>query len=325
MGASRRVVAVACGLVGAAVACGAARDAPRTLAAPSATAPRPVRAREAPVASASSVVPAVDPATLTLGPWRHPMPATLLMARQHPMEGCDVEALRASFGRACRRVVPTRVQVTGGQDPRALVDGSACSIWNSGGFAPQGVRLDLPPSTALDAIVWIAEMTPPDGLVAHTITLGAGDEAPEVLRVRGVMSTSIPYAVMLRPRTTASSIEIATRESPSWVAWRELVLLDCGGAASLPDGAVPSSSAMPEPPAPPASPPQQVVRVPGRGACARAADCVPEGCCRTGDTCVASFLQRCVGMVCPADATPWDTGESRCVCEKARCGAEHTR
>lgn len=272
----------------------------------------------------SVAIPVVDPVTLILGPWRHPMPATLLVARHRPMEGCDVDALRASFGRHCRRVVPTRVQVTGGQDPRALVDGSACSIWNAGGFAPQGVRLDLPPSTVLDAIAWIAEMTPPHGLVAHTITLGVGEQAPDVLRVRAVMSTSIPYAVMLRPRTLASSIEIATRESPSWVAWREIVLLDCGGAASLPDGAVPSSSAMPEP-APPSPAPEQVVRVPGRGACARDADCVPEGCCKTGDTCVASFLQRCAGIACPAHVTPWDDGQSRCVCEKGRCGAEHKR
>lgn len=277
------------------------------------TAPSPSSARPSAVAP-----PAAPPAPT--GP-RAPS-SVVLAARARPLDGCDASSLALLLGPHCKRVVPTKVRGPANAAAGAASDLDACTLFHSGTFPPVSVWLELPRGAHVDALVWIGEQTPPRALIELGITLVPPDSPPVELRTKAVTSTSLPYAFVLPGRTAMSAIEVVTLASPSHVAWRELVAVDCGGAPSLPDGAEPAPVALPTPPRPP---PPSHERVPGRGWCKVDADCVPEGCCRSGATCVATFLAPRCGGGCPANVGPYELGASRCLCDGGKCAAEHVR
>lgn len=312
---ARRAVAVASACL--VIACVAPPPSPGTPPPPRGGAPSTSSAAARPPATPSA------PDAPSVAPGGAAAPSSVvLVARHAPLDGCDASSLATLLGRHCKRVAPLVVRGPAKAAAAAASDADACTMFHSGSFPPVEVWLELPQGSRVDALVWIAEQTPPHALVEHAITLVPPDAPPITLRARAVTSTSIPYAYVLPGRTSVAAIEVRTLASPSHVAWRELVAVDCGGAPRLPDRGEPALTALPKPPPPP---PERRERARGRGWCKTDADCVPEGCCRSGATCVATFAApRCDGG-CPASVGPYDTGASRCLCDAGTCAAEHVR
>ncbi len=132
----------------------------------------------------------------------------------------------------CRVIPSWRAAATGasGAAPSAF-DGSTCTLWNAGGFAPQSIMVDLGATRRIDAIVLVPEMSP-DGAVVHRVELSDRDDPKSFQsahRIVAPMRTSAPVELPFPRPERARFVQIASEASPSWIAWREIVLLDCGG------------------------------------------------------------------------------------------------
>jgi hypothetical protein len=134
-----------------------------------------------------------------------------------------------------------------------------------------------------------------------------------------VISTQVPYVLVLPEAVEATVLDVVTTQSPSWVAFREIMPLECDGEPGLPANAQPALTRMPaadpEPsPTRGATPEGALVVVPGVGSCASHDDCVRQSCCSS--TCASRKLAKpCrAGTSCPASVE-----QQRCACIDHRC------
>src|SRR6266516_2436558 len=110
-----------------------------------------------------------------------------------------------------------------GAPPSLAVDGSLSTMWNSGGYAPQWIQLDLGQLATVSQIrLNVAQL--PDGQTTHEIY---GETDPQALTLIRTPSGFTQSGQWLEP-TFAPAInntrylKILTTASPSWVAWNEI-------------------------------------------------------------------------------------------------------
>ncbi len=141
---------------------------------------------------------------------------------------CDVAPLVSLAGATCHRV--PGVQATGSEAATSAnaFDGSACTAWNSGGYAPKFVAVDLGASQTLTGVILVPESTPPVNGGKHVIESSNDGVTWKVAYVvEGQMATMRAYSVPFASPVSAHYLRVTTEKSESWVAWRDIVPLDC--------------------------------------------------------------------------------------------------
>lgn len=137
-------------------------------------------------------------------------------------------------------------------DPGKAVDGDPSTLWNSGGFAPQWIEIDLGRDYPISAIALMTAQYPMPALTVHRVTGRAAGSATVVLlhEFSGTtldgqwLTADVPSSPCLR------YVRVATTSSPFWVAWKEIEVLATGGAGNQ---ACPTASPTPAPTPPPAA------------------------------------------------------------------------
>ena len=96
-------------------------------------------------------------------------------------------------------------------------------IWNSRDFPPAWVGLDLGSVLDVSCVALMPCMDPPIGRVVHVIRAGPTREG--MRRVRAYEDSAEDGVWFLIPiRRRVRYIEISTLLSPSWVAWRRVMV-----------------------------------------------------------------------------------------------------
>jgi hypothetical protein len=113
---------------------------------------------------------------------------------------------------------------------KAVTDGSPLPPWNSEGFPPQWVEIDL----GADTVVHHVTLTPeqkPDGLTDHKIsgTTAAG-QTRLLGELNGTTSAGVPVSLTVPDEIGRGirKVKVETVATPgSWVAWREIEVYGC--------------------------------------------------------------------------------------------------
>lgn len=115
----------------------------------------------------------------------------------------------------------------GNDDPGRLVDGNEDTSWNSGGYAPQVVQIDLRRSSSIFEIRLLVGQFP-DGDTEHVIfAWPAGEPEAEVLHVFEGHTRDRQWLSFQpqEPWVGYDRVGVGTATSPSWVAWFEIEVL----------------------------------------------------------------------------------------------------
>lgn len=143
-------------------------------------------------------------------------------------DACPLDRAVAALGAGCERLPAT--QMWGARAPaatQAAFDGDGCTVWNSGGPPPQAAGMDLGEPVEIAGLLLLPEMTP-DGKVTHVIEISTdGRSFERIGSIQAPMQTGVPYEMRLPEPAIARFIRVVTTESPSWVAWRDIVAVRC--------------------------------------------------------------------------------------------------
>jgi len=197
-------------------------------ATPSISPPPPIEeAQESPQESAERpahpLVVATSTAHIVTGPTSRP-----------PVRSCNFDPA-SHFGSTCHVVFPSKVTATTSWKgvPENAFDGSTCSVWNAGGFAPASLTVDLGAATDIDALVLLPEMTP-SGNVVHRVEMSDdGVTFTPSQRIEAPMQSGVEVDLRLPSRERARFVRFTTDASPSWVAWQEIAIVTCGPTRTL--------------------------------------------------------------------------------------------
>ena len=110
---------------------------------------------------------------------------------------------------------------SGGTETAAFVfDHDLLTGWNSGGFAPGWIQLDLGQPIALTRVRLLTMQSPP-GPTRHQIL---GGLTPDSLALLGTLEgdTADAQWLELQVKGQVRYLKIDTSKSPSWVAWAEI-------------------------------------------------------------------------------------------------------
>jgi hypothetical protein len=152
------------------------------------------------------------------------------IVRREPvaLNACDLGRAVASLGRGCERF--PAMEVAGPRPPgatQAAFDGDGCTIWNAGGFPPQTAAMDLGAPAEIAAFLLLPEMTP-NGQASHAIETSIDGRAFQRMgQVQAPMQTGVLYEMVLPEPVLARFVRVVTTQSPSWVAWRDIVAVRC--------------------------------------------------------------------------------------------------
>jgi len=143
---------------------------------------------------------------------------------------CELR-LPARLPSDCRVIPAVGVSATGTEARSSAgnaFDGSTCTTWNAGNFAPQSITVDLGTPTDVDAIVLVPEMTP-NGQVRQRIEFSDdGRTFVSAHRIEAPMASGAPVELVMPKRERTRFVRVVSDASPSWVAWREIALVRCG-------------------------------------------------------------------------------------------------
>ncbi len=138
-------------------------------------------------------------------------PTPVVTATPAPSNGAQKIAIAGATGSS-----------VGGYSSSYAIDGNVHTMWNSGGFAPQTITLDLGNYYTVSSVRFNVQKTPA-GTASHTITAGPCSQAysytqsfsengksGEWQEVSTIFGGAVRY------------VTISTTASPSWVAWAEI-------------------------------------------------------------------------------------------------------
>jgi len=111
------------------------------------------------------------------------------------------------------------------------VDGNPDTWWSSGAGAPQWIEIDLGAAYNIQSIRLLTSQFP-SGLTVHKVRgKGTGVQDAYVLlnTFEGITDdTQVLSFTPAQPRKGIRYLRIETLDSPSWVAWREIEIIDAG-------------------------------------------------------------------------------------------------
>ena len=127
---------------------------------------------------------------------------------------------------------PVRVSNLTGDSIGALaVDGDLGTLWSAGGFPPQWIEIDLEAEYNISEIRLTTSQYP-GGQTIHIIKGKSADGGALFVQLHTFDgNTNDGDELVFRPETVLEKIRyirVETMESPSWVAWREIEVIDAG-------------------------------------------------------------------------------------------------
>jgi hypothetical protein len=117
------------------------------------------------------------------------------------------------------------------QTATRAIDGDTATTWNSGGFAPQWLQIQLGGTFDIKAVRLIVSQTPAGSTSHEVYAEGPGTNGTWRLlhRFQGETSDGQMLEYLFpRPIVGIKSIKVLTTHSPSWVGWREIEVIDAG-------------------------------------------------------------------------------------------------
>jgi hypothetical protein len=145
----------------------------------------------------------------------------------------------AAMGASCARIPAESIASSTGAAAAEANDGDVATTFNSGAFGPHQLTIELAEPVVVSGIVIATEQTP-DGVTTQILEVSDdGVVWSEVGVLRGHTTTQTVYAATLRPAPRARLVRVRSTESPSWIAFREVVLVSCSGPARLTGDRVP--------------------------------------------------------------------------------------
>lgn len=109
--------------------------------------------------------------------------------------------------------------------PELAIDGDPGTVWNAGAYPPGWIELDLGAESEVSAIRLLVEQSPA-GPTVHHVHVASDSGAYEFVHSFDGATRSgqwLTYAPDV-PLTAVRRVVIETASSPSWVAWREIVV-----------------------------------------------------------------------------------------------------
>jgi hypothetical protein len=104
--------------------------------------------------------------------------------------------------------------------PQNLLDNKNGKGWNSGGHAPQWIEYDFGESIPIASIALLVDQLP-NGRTHHIIT-GGDDPNPRQVLNELIGHTEAHQVLRAHLNTNVRYLRVATRSSPSWVAWAKI-------------------------------------------------------------------------------------------------------
>lgn len=106
-------------------------------------------------------------------------------------------------------------------------DGDVCTIWNAGGPAPRGAAEDFGQKRVVASLVLVPSMekngrmrnvieASDDGITYHTMYIVDQD-----------MLSGHAYEVKIPTPFAARAVRVSTTDAPGFVAWKDVVALEC--------------------------------------------------------------------------------------------------
>ena len=131
---------------------------------------------------------------------------------------------------ALKKEVSVSRQMTGSEGVYA-VDGDPGTVWNAGNDAPQWIEIDLGANFNIQEIRLVISQYP-DGVTSHRILVkgsGTGGENTPIHTFESETAESdILTFTPAEPLLGIQFVRIETAASPSWVAWREIEVIQAG-------------------------------------------------------------------------------------------------
>jgi hypothetical protein len=128
----------------------------------------------------------------------------------------------------CQQLAPVNVTAdANASDARRAADGDSCTIWNAGGSGPHSVTFDFGVVTSFRVVTLIPEMSP-RGNVEHVIELSDdGKRFAVAHRIQAPLRSGVAETLRLPRTERARFVRVSSKNSPSFIAWREIALFQC--------------------------------------------------------------------------------------------------
>jgi F5/8 type C domain len=112
-----------------------------------------------------------------------------------------------------------------GAPPADAVDGNPNTAWNSGGYAPAWIELDLKQTVTLAKVHLLVGQSPA-GPTTHQLFFGPSPAPTALIATLSGSTTDMQWldVDVSDSKPTGRYLRVATTVSPSWVAWREIVV-----------------------------------------------------------------------------------------------------
>jgi hypothetical protein len=114
---------------------------------------------------------------------------------------------------------------TGDGDPGLAIDGDTRTAWNAGVHPPAWIEIDLGVEGPVTSVRLLVEQSP-TGPTVHHVLLASGDGRYELVHTFDGVTESGQWLTFTPdgPIPAVRAVLIETVASPSWVAWREVVV-----------------------------------------------------------------------------------------------------
>jgi F5/8 type C domain len=112
-----------------------------------------------------------------------------------------------------------------GTPPSYAVDGNPNTAWNSGGYPQAWIELDLKRTVTLAKVHLLVGQYPP-GPTTHQLYFGPSPAPTALIATMSLSTTDMQWldVDVSRSEPTGRYLRVLTTKSPSWVAWREIVV-----------------------------------------------------------------------------------------------------
>lgn len=144
----------------------------------------------------------------------------------------DARQLTFPFAAGCANIVPTGTFAASsswtGVGPQYAGDGSLCSTWNAGGYAPAWWRVDFGGTRFIRGVTLVPNTSPSPASVNHVIetSLDGVTYTPRINMVQTVSSQGM-YSFDFGSSVSARYLRVRSVSSPSWISWYEIAAFTC--------------------------------------------------------------------------------------------------